>query len=558
MWSKKKILILDRARGLLLLPLILLALTASRAAAESPSLEAIKAGLRQQFGKIDSLYLRVRRTTTLAIEPSVLRSWPSRPDLPTYLGMDELLIAFRCAGRYFRVVELDYRAKPSARVPHTGSETGRYVDVTKVWTGSALRERTRNLESGGWEHRSPPVGQARDCFPPAPYLRNVGMALGDPTATDQAHHNLQGLYRLSELLRRWPYVLADKTEPIDGAACVVLEGRTERDLPVGKNAPRMILSDRIWLDPKLGLALRKRETEMGGQLVRVVNTDFVEVLPGFWLPKHSRMHTFPPADAPQQSRDRPMLTEETTLCLWVVNQVPRDLFDVALTPSRPGPVSAFDLTPAYHWRNAKSAGWGGQVEEAWGLRGVGRRLELRQGSELRLLVLDTPRWHFVWDPKGNRVMASPSRLGNPRVEDWVHERAEMIRVYEERTGVFACQREQLGGKEVDRLTIYFPADPQQGGAWPIHNFEPKAQKTASGMESRTRTYWFDPKTNLMVQRACGCQPPKYQVTVDYPRPEQMPRDLFSWKMLPGVPLEVTDPELGRPLYSEGRPSTEAK
>jgi hypothetical protein len=124
--------------------------------------------------------------------------------------------------------------------------------------------------------------------------------------------------------------------------------------------------------------------------------------------------------------------------------------------------------------------------------------------------------------------------------------------------VFACQRERLDGKEVDRITIYFPADPRYGGAEPIHDFDPKAQKSVSGSESRTRTYWFDAKTNLLIQRECGCKPPKYRVTADYPLPEQMPRELFSWKIPARAGLEVADPALGRALYSEGRQGADGK
>jgi hypothetical protein len=100
------------------------------------------------------------------------------------------------------------------------------------------------------------------------------------------------LSRLPDLLERWPYAVAEKTEQIDGAACVVLDGNMECELPADGRVARKRISDRIWLDPKLGLAIRKRESRIGGQLVRAVNTDFAEVLPGFWLPKRSRTEAF--------------------------------------------------------------------------------------------------------------------------------------------------------------------------------------------------------------------------------------------------------------------------
>jgi hypothetical protein len=287
-------------------------------------------------------------------------------------------------------------------------------------------------------------------------------------------------------------------------------------------------------------------------LIRVVNREFVEVLPGLWLPRQSLTEHWAPPEAPEEHRGSPVLACRMSLLLWVVNQVPDELFDVALTRPAASP-GEFDLAPAHHWRHVRFAREGEQVEEGWALRGVGRRVELGDGATLSMLVADTPRWHFVWQPERRRVMASPSRLGTPTPNHWVRERWRTIQSSELRTAVFACQKEQLGGKEVDRLTVHYPADPQEGGRYPIHGFDPRVQRRVSGMESRARTYWFDPDTHLMVQRQCGCEPAKYHVAVDYPPPESLARERVTFQIPRGARLEVVDPELGRPVYSEGQP-----
>ncbi len=70
-------------------------LVTSAWAAEPLTWEAVQAHLTGQSKKIDSLCLRMRRTATLHVDPEVLRTWPSPPDLPKHLGTDEILVAFK-------------------------------------------------------------------------------------------------------------------------------------------------------------------------------------------------------------------------------------------------------------------------------------------------------------------------------------------------------------------------------------------------------------------------------------------------------------------------------
>jgi len=81
---------------------------------------------------------------------------------------------------------------------------------------------------------------------------------------------------------------------------------------------------------KHGLPIRQRETRFDGQFVRVVNSDYEEVIPGLWLPKQSRTQMYGPPDAAKQVRERPVLTCNITLCFWLGNQIADEMFDLVL------------------------------------------------------------------------------------------------------------------------------------------------------------------------------------------------------------------------------------
>lgn len=246
----------------------------------------------------------------------------------------------------------------------------------------------------------------------------------------------------------------------------------------------------------------------------------------------------------------------------VGNHVPDDLFDIALTTPRPPRVPLFDFAPAYHLRRVPQSEErppeSRLVVETWAVKGVGRRREERVGPNLRKLSVDTGRWLFFWDVEQNRVIASPTRLADPKRaahEDMalINERADVIRGYEELTAVFACHKEQLADEEAEKVTAYFPAESWNDARANsnIHDFDPRHQRMTLGTEHRSRRCWFDPETGLQVQFRCGCQPPGKQMKVDYPAPESVPWKLFKFQVPAGARLEVIDSELSRPIYSEG-------
>jgi hypothetical protein len=562
------------SRCLLVLGLALLIAGSIGGGAEPLTLKQVTASLKQAREKIDSLQLRIRRVTTLAVKPEVIQTWPARPFVPENLGTDEILIAFKAFKgdkRYCRVVELDYRPSlPVRPASETTKGVKRYFDDTKVWTGSVLRQRTADLQSGKWEYRSMPAEKAHDCFPPPPYLRSVGLAMADPTASDVAHRNLQEMHSLAEWVARWPFTVMEKREEIDGASCVVLEGKMECPLPVGGAKQSKSIFDRLWLDVRRGFALRKRESRIAGQLVRVVNSDFEEVVPGLWLPKRSRTETYAPAGTPNEHRNQPMVIEEARVCLWIVNRVPEGFFDIVLVP-KPEPVCAFEHAPVYHTRfviypssielakySAFAAGIE-TIEEVWAVRGVGRRHEVRQGSTPPTVTIETPRWRFQRVGE-NRVAVSPSLLAPIRLEGTlgnsdatvVTHRGSVILSHESLSGAFASEKALLNGREVEKMTCYLPADPDVGGKLNIHGLDPARLLQTSGTEFCNRVYFFDPKTDLVLEKRCGCKVKVVDWWVDYPTAKSIAPERLQFQVPRDATLEIYDPELGRVIVSKGQ------
>jgi len=562
--------VLKQAKWYLPLHALVVAMAASKVdAGEALSLESIKARINRQNERIESLHLRIRRETTMSLDPKVAVGWSDWLSVPPYLGTDEVLVAFKGVNRYWRLLALDYRPTVVAELPpQEASAPQPFIDNAKACNEITFFERTlvddaasQRVAHRCFQHRSAPLSEAHDAFGPTPYLMNVGLAVPDPTGEDEARRNLQQMHFLPDLFELCAYAMSEETEVVDEAPCLVLERAMSGRLPGNNVAEDRSVSDKLWLDPEHGLALRQRETHFDGRLVRVVNSDFVEMLPGLWLPRESQTEWFVPSEAPEEYRNRPLLVRHMRLLFWVVNQVPDDLFDVALTPLRFVP--DFDLTTAYRRRLYPLRGEGNDrsnkgemTGEVWAVNGVGRREAHYRNGELSKLVVDTPRWHFLWSPAWNRVLASPSRLGDPGVQDAVVDRAYVFRRYERHTAVFACKKERLADQEVDKVTCYFPREIASGGRCPIHEFHPKVQLKTPCTEFLTREHWFDPKTGLRVQRLCGCIRDGKCMKWDYPPPESVPRELFNFQVPRDAALELNDPDLGRPILSEGQTELE--
>jgi hypothetical protein len=110
------------------------------------------------------------------------------------------------------------------------------------------------------------------------------------------------------------------TEWVEGVRCVVV-----------KNPDR----EKIWLDPKLGYALRKRDIldpESKRLRWRWLSRGFVEVETGVWLPKECWQEVCGPSAAPAPYAGKPLLRYVYTVTKLNINNVPDSLFEMRIEP----------------------------------------------------------------------------------------------------------------------------------------------------------------------------------------------------------------------------------
>ena len=165
----------------------------------------------------------------------------------------------------------------------------------------------------------------------------------------------------------------------------------------------------------------------------------------------------------------------------------------------------------------------------------------------------------------NTVFASPSQSEIPpgyfsrhpnsvRVLQ-VAPRREFFVTGELSKATHVSEKDRLNGEEVEKVTFRFLADPEDNEKSPIHSFSPDVHlKFLQSPDAKflNRTYWFDPKTNLLLGKDCGCIPPKYDYRIDYPAPNSVSRELFTFEVPRDALLVVDDPDIGRQIRSEGQ------
>ena len=555
--------------------------------ASPPGIDQIRSRLKQQQDKIASLFVRVRQTTVSAA-PERLPAWAGPVALPDSPGTDEVIsFAFKGGNRYLRAVRLDTKSLPPRGHDVHVADVIR-ADEAWAYDGKTLRQRTfvprpedRDARSDmaffrSHQYRTVPLAEGGGRLAAPEYLGNVGLAVPDPTVTHEARRNLQQMGMLAAWLERWPYRVLRQTEELDGARCVVLGGSMECVLPAGGGAEKRAIEDRLWLDADHGLALRKRETKTGGHMVRVVNSEFEEALPGVWFPKRSLTQVVALQQAGEAAGGRPLLTRQITLCYRQLNQVMDEFFDLVLTEPNPpldrqleemlkGTV-ARGLPAAYRMRERRllprqepfpEPPPDDRSREVWLVRDLGRREEIRQRSQrTALITVDTPRWQLEWDVVLNRVVASPSRLR--RKQDLPLSRPQLltpretcIRMAELDGSPLASRKERIDGRELERIEHY-GAEVTFEGDGPKRDRLPYALEQLLGMEfRRARIWWVDPGTQLVVGRRCGCKAPAEEVLYDPRPPETFPRELFTLRIPRDALLIVDDPQLGRRILSSG-------
>ena len=451
-------------------------------------------------------------------------------------GTDDVLEAFKGEMRYRRVMELDYADHSDVQAkPESIDRDRRYLDEGKSWTGTVLLERnavagSSRVNTGGvyrprFDYRSTNKVTTRNHFPPSVYFFNTGLALADPTCGNEADRNLTQVANIEALLSQVRFEIVTQESVTEEVPLVELKANYTIQLRLNGQVESQQLSDRIWLDKSHALAVAKRELRIGEWLASIVNEDFAEVASGFWLPRQSELSIW--ADAEKVDQQEPLVRSRTNLLQWIVNEVPDDLFTIALTP--PQRYSLFDQAPAFHW----TSGNAGFRVEGWAAKDTGVRVEHRDDAgQLVMLVIETPEQKITWRPSRNRVTVQLSHLkesnGYAYVSVNVAAREAIVRDTEMLTGMLQSRKELLGDRgEVERLFAYYPADPKLNFEGNLHHADPLILRNAPlPTVFFTRRHWFDLQTGLIVARQCGCKAgPAIDSTyvpetnIDYPAPE---------------------------------------
>jgi hypothetical protein len=291
------------------------------------SAEALRDRLKKQQSTLKSLFVRVRRETRVGTNEAV-QTLPLLWERAKHIGVDEILFGFHGLKRYSREISLECRINKSDGLGANRWDPVRF-DTSQAWDTAHLFKRTKNLASGMFVYRTLPAANAVDAFPSCDYLMNVGLAVPDPTGSDEARRNLGQMGHLATLLDRWPYAVTPYVESVEGDECQVVHANFACTLSLEGRPKVENVVDTLWLDTKHGFAVRKREIEIGRRFDRVINSHFVLAGRDLWLPKQSHTQTFVVRESSVPA-EVPSITRQMTLCFWLVNQVPDELFDLVL------------------------------------------------------------------------------------------------------------------------------------------------------------------------------------------------------------------------------------
>lgn len=140
-------------------------------------------------------------------------------------------------------------------------------ETVLVYDGTALHERLPNtlgdlgVDRAVYSVRKTPPRQTS--YLPPSYLNWVCYGPEDPSGNDKRNH-------IPRMFAADTFSVNPNRNKIEGVECVVLESKEQK----------------LWLDPALGFAVRRRDLFRQEKLALQVHCrDFIEVLPGVWLPR---------------------------------------------------------------------------------------------------------------------------------------------------------------------------------------------------------------------------------------------------------------------------------
>ncbi len=183
---------------------------------------------------------------------------------------------------------------------------------------------------------------------------------------------------------------------------------------------------------------------------------------------------------------------------------------------------------------------GSRREETWYVRDRGRRQETRIDEQPAVVVIRNRRWEFHWDLRGRLVAAWSTELnaahrGPSDSGGIVQNGDEMARWAAEHRAEVKVESDTVAGRKLRRITLKWPGPPS-GGFLP-----------------RDETIWFEPDSLRPVKHLIAYDDGRTtEMLTDYPKPADVPDDLFAFQPPADVSIEINDPDLGRQVYSDPR------
>jgi serine protease Do len=309
------------------------------------TVEELKQKLQERRDRFKSLLVDYDRVVEAHIEPLQMVNWYTFADRDSQA---QVRVAFQGAKRLTQVLrpEIVMKNVPLDAIvidPNTPPEITRVVEQMReyaclykskglldhLYTRDQFMKESRSVFDGSRCFLSAGSGMRpvdpSDFYRQADYLENLGLCPIDPQPGAE-RAKLQAEYWIPDNFGAYQecHILPNE-EAVDGAACVVLEAKRQ----IGPGDKRVVITDKIWFDPKLGYAPRKWEQRSDGRLLNLrVNRAFDEFAPGCWLPWEATWTVGTPAWVSPEWRDRPGYSHNMRLRKARVNDVSESLFDV--------------------------------------------------------------------------------------------------------------------------------------------------------------------------------------------------------------------------------------
>jgi hypothetical protein len=293
-------------------------------AAGAPSLDEIKAGLKQRREKIESLYLETVGETSSPLTKEEIGRLPKDCVEKIFAGRKvEYHYAAKGDSRFSRVLE---NGKDDGLWDHARGDNGKYLWDRFAYPNSKGDVQVTLLPPSA-------SGHLRFIYPNPWLALVVGEAIVGPNPS--ATRPWQDLFYFDfggGEQECWPLAAADKLAELEGVKCAVLEGTIRMAYKSKTGEEKEVVRQvKCWLDIDRGLALRQWEEHRGPGtgLLRVVNSHFEQAEPGLWLPREIELQSFAPIAGiayPEQYRGKLTLSTRIRVTRCNVNRVADDVF----------------------------------------------------------------------------------------------------------------------------------------------------------------------------------------------------------------------------------------